>query len=117
METKEAVKLAIDHLRDLFESDVEGMPKQGDFRLEEIRSSESDGWIITISFIRKSPEQPPKAVKTNAVFGQLGAAAAIVKASTVIVGIDANREYKVVEIAADGKVKSVTMRTIPVSAA
>ncbi|MEM6756591.1 MAG: hypothetical protein AAF586_05440 [Planctomycetota bacterium] len=112
MDVKQAVRVAIEHLRDLFAQDVVEMPGEGDFRLEEVRLDEDDHWLITISFLRNSPAEPPVKPSPPTVMSR----AQSFLENTVLIGFDGRREYKVVEIDDAGKIISVSMRALPVSA-
>lgn len=102
MGVREAIRIAIDYVKDLFQGD--------DYRLEEVSLVEGDvgAFSITVSF--RLPAGSGNAVTplgsdwTDEGFGPRRAA----------IGIDPTRVYKEVVVGGDGQVRSVRMRQIVV---
>ncbi|MGB7158326.1 MAG: hypothetical protein WBD40_09695 [Tepidisphaeraceae bacterium] len=99
MSVEEAVKIAMDYVRKLFDAGRE-------FRLEEVRKEDDGAWEITISF------RQPDNTGNVAMFGK--AALIDVVGQKAAIGVDPSRVYKEVAIDKDGQVKSVRMRSIVV---
>jgi hypothetical protein len=103
MTVEEAIPIAIDYVKKLFQGN--------DYRLEEVElgDSEKTAFIITVSF--RPPVMSPNTVQLGNSsasdmlgFGNRRAA----------IGIDVSRAYKDVVVASDGQVRAVRMRQIVV---
>lgn len=97
---RDAITIALTHVRDLFATSAGDQPRGSDFRLEEVERREDDSWRVTVSFLRPGP----------------GAMTAPAPAPAIsVLGVDAQREFKVVSLTASGQVRSVAIRPIALS--
>jgi hypothetical protein len=109
MDVKEAIRLAMSRVQELFADGTAGGQGLRDLRLEEVDSTKEGDWLITLSFL---PTIPVGTKGEAVTFGGSGILAG--NWPRAVIGVDTRRTYKEVEISKDGAVKAIRMRPIVV---
>lgn len=104
IEVKEAIRIAMDRVKELFGDSGSGERAVQDLRLEEVEGNEQGDWLITVSFL------PAFAGTATSAGGDF-----VTKSwPQTIIGVDARRSYKEVAVGNDGRVKAIRVRPIVV---
>lgn len=94
MQIGDAIVTALDFVKGTFPG--------ADYRLEEFESKDDGCFEVTVSFRTGQPDAIHRGNVVTSGFGERG---------RVMIGVDASRLYKVVEVNSDGSVKTVRMRS------
>jgi len=107
MDVKDAIRVAMGRVRELFEEDGSRDGVRG-LRLEEVDTDADGNWLITVSFL--PPLVPGNHDRASTPDGSLTSD----PISRTVVGVDLQRSYKEVEVGQDGTVKAIRLRPIVV---
>jgi hypothetical protein len=111
LNVKEAIRLAMARVQELFADDTAGGQGLRDLRLEEVDSTEAGDWLITLSFL---PAIPVGTKGEAVTFGGGSGGMFTLNWPQAVIGVDTRRSYKEVEVSKDGEVKAIRMRPIVV---
>jgi hypothetical protein len=104
IEVKEAIRIAMERVRELFGESGSGARGVQDLRLEEVEANDQGDWLITVSFL---PALAGTAASAGGDF--------VTKSwPQTIIGVDPRRSYKEVAVSNDGQVKAIRVRPIVV---
>lgn len=98
MDAKEAIRVAMRHVQELFGEDGSAGVVRG-LRLEEVGADDDGNWLVTVSFLPSGAD---------------GAETGGTSSAATVVGIDLQLSYKQVTVTQDGTVKSIKLRPIVV---